>query len=533
MSTFQIDPTVLAKLAPLFGSQQPPQPTTLPPIAPQPNISGMSLAKIPITMDAQNGQLPTLPSPAIQNPQLLADTNKLSYLRNSGSGISQIGNDVDAQGNKTSNHPGFWKTLGKVGATIGDTALQLAAPGLERLIPGTLGHNLMLQGLQQGIVTNDQANAEAQGKLAQQTAQLGLTGAQTAYAAARPDIEQSKIDQRQTAVQERVGQAAAARGQKVSWDENGIPTFTDDVDSEAYHDHQALSMMHEATAEKSKIQSDIAKNHFIPGTPEFEEAQRKLAQVDKRMQVAMQSLTLRAQGLKLRQNDQNANFYGLGPDGQPLPNAPQYTDEAGNVTTGGLKGAPLASRQQAKVGTFNDLVGSVSHLRNAIQAYEAEGGDMSDPTLTAAATDPHSVVGKVIQGKLVTGGLSPAALTLLNAQRQTMEQAGILRSTTGGTSSEAGAQRILAVVPQFGSDTNDSARSKLDEQEGVLARLKPSLTAIAGGQHVHAGNQTPRAGTPTGPAHSLATAMALPFNAGKTAEQVTADLQAHGYKVVP
>jgi hypothetical protein len=109
---------------------------------------------------------------------------------------------------------------------------------------------------------------------------------------------------------------------------------------------------------------------------------------------------------------------------------------------------------------------------------------MSDPRLAAAASDPNSTVGKVIQGKLVTGGLSPSAITLLNAQRQTEEQAGILRSTTGGTSSEAGAQRILAVVPHFGSDTNQSAYSKLDEQEGVLKRLSPGQTHVHGGVSV-------------------------------------------------
>jgi hypothetical protein len=36
-----------------------------------------------------------------------------------------------------------------------------------------------------------------------------------------------------------------------------------------------------------------------------------------------------------------------------------------------------------------------------------------------------------------------------------------------------------------------------------------------------------------GPAHSLATAMALPFNKGKSADQVRADLVSRGYRVVP
>jgi hypothetical protein len=126
----------------------------------------------------------------------------------------------------------------------------------------------------------------------------------------------------------------------------------------------------------------------------------------------------------------------------------------------------------------------VTHLRDAIKAYEATGGDLSDATLAAAAADPNSTVGKIIQGKLVTGGLSKEAINLLNAQRQTMEQAGILRSTTGGTSSEAGAQRILEVVPKFGSDTNASAYNKLNQQEEVLRRLAPGQVGVTGGAGV-------------------------------------------------
>lgn len=475
-ATAVIDPATLALIRQSQNAAPPPAM----------DVPQMGTASLPQMAPPTMPNVQPLPVVPVPPTQAQSDISKLDYLRNSGSGISQIGNDVDAQGNKTSNNPGFWKTLGKVGATVGDDLLKIAAPNIERNLPGTEGNNLRLQGIQQGQVANDLATQKTQGDLAQQQAQLGLTGAQTAYAAARPDIEQSKIDQKQTAVQERVGQAAAARGQLVSWDENGIPTFTDDHNSQAYADHQALSAMHDATAEKSKIQSDIAKNHYIPGTPEFTEAQRKLAQVDQRMQIAMGSLGLRSQGLQLRRESQAAQNTGIDPTtGQPFAGATQIADGNGGKTTVGSRFAGHAITQTGAVGTFNDLVGSTSHLRNAIEAYEAEGGDMSDPTLAAAAADPHSVVGKVIQGKLVTGGLSPSALTLLNAQRQTMEQAGILRKLTPtGSGAEAAAQRILATVPVFGSDTNDSARSKLDEQEEVLQRLKLAVPTVAGGQSV-------------------------------------------------
>lgn len=416
-------------------------------------------------------RIPTPVSPIVSkqiNPGISATQNRLaadqsSYANklDSGSGISQI-------------HSPILRGL----ARIGDTAERIILPRAEQFTPGTEGNHERLLSMDSGRIGQDIKNLGDQARTQQEQAL-------TDYTLQRPQIEQSKIDQRERAVQERVGQAAAARGQKVAWGEDGLPSFEDDHDSQAFKDHQALSAMHEATATKSQIMADIQKNHYIPGTPEWAEAQKKLAQVDQRLQVAYGSLGLRAKGLALREQNQDATLYGTDAQGNPLPGSAQITGENGNTTTIGSKFAPTAIKQQNKVNTFNDLTGSVSHLRDAIKAYEAEGGDMSDSRLAAAAADPQSTVGKVIQGKLITGGLSPAAISLLNAQRQTMEQAGILRSTTGGTSSEAGAQRILDVVPKFGSDTNRTAYDKLLQQEEVLKRLAPGQTHVTGGVSVH------------------------------------------------
>jgi hypothetical protein len=402
------------------------------------------------------------PNQAAQNTQdnLLLHQNELKRLDSSGSGISQIQN----KGLRTA-------------ARIGDTALRILLPGAEALTPGTEGNHQRLQGVERARIGQDIGNE-------QNLAQVGQTEANTNYLNQRPDIEEAKIEQKHQMSLDRLAGVAAARGLKMTTGPDGIPTFEDDHESQAFKDHQALSAMHQATADKSAIMADIQKNHYIPGTPEWTEAQRKLQQVDQKLQVAMGSLGLRAKGLQLRQNNQNADFYGTGPDGSPLPGTPQITDDQGNVTNLGRRNANTAIRQQGKVVTFNDLSGSVTHLRDAIKAYEATGGDLSDATLAAAAADPNSTVGKIIQGKLVTGGLSKEAINLLNAQRQTMEQAGILRSTTGGTSSEAGAQRILEVVPKFGSDTNASAYNKLNQQEEVLRRLAPGQVGVTGGAGV-------------------------------------------------
>lgn len=434
---------------------------TLPAQAPTP---APAIASAPPTSLLQGLGAPAAPEvtrlPTPTEQRLLGDQSRLTQLRTDGPGVDNIQNPV-------------LHGLAKVG----DAAASIFAPRAAQFIPGTTANNVYQQNQTQGRI-------ESGLKDNQQQAQTAQEEALTDYTQQRPDIEQSRIDQKQTAVQERVAQAAAARGQKVTWDANGLPAFQDDMNSQEYKDHQALSAMHQATADKNKVLSDIQQNHYIPGTPEFEEAQRKLSQIDQRQKIAMAGLGLRAQGLELRRNNQNADFYGKGPDGQDLPGTPHILNDAGEEVAVGRRNAPNAEKQQKTVSSFNDLSGSVSHLRNAIKAYEAEGGDMSDARLASAAADPNSTVGKVIQGKLVTNGLSPAAITLLNAQRQTMEQAGILRSTTGGTSSEAGAQRILAVVPQFGSDTNQSAYNKLDEQENVLGRLSPGVTGVAGGLSV-------------------------------------------------
>lgn len=413
------------------------------------------------------GPPPPLTPMQSANTRLLGDQNELQRKVSTGSGISQIQNPL-------------LRGL----ARTGEIAESILLPGAAALTPGTEFNHQRLIRQDQGHVNSDIANE-------QQLANVGQTQANTAYLAARPDIEQSKIDERQTAVRDRINQLAASRGQIPKWDpETGLPSFVDDPTSQAYADHQALSAMHQATADKSAITSDIAKNHYIPGTPEFDEAQRKLAQVDKRMQVAMASLGLRAQGLDLRKENTAAALTGIDPHtGQPFAGASNITGDEGQPTTVGSKFAPGAVKQQSAVGSFNDLAGSVSHTRNALNQLYTEGGSLSDPRVVAAMSDPNSLVGKVVNGKLVQGRLSPTEISAINAVRQLHEQAGILRKTTGGTASEAGAQRILDVVPSAG-DANAVALSKLMEQEQVLGRLAPGMTHVAGGLSVRPTGQT-------------------------------------------
>jgi hypothetical protein len=448
----QTAPNPLKRLIVPFGSAQLPQRNELGAAVGPVNELGDAL---PVQPPAPTQPLPpTAPEIARGNTQ--RDLGELKRLGDTGSGISQIKN-------------GFGRTLARIGEGV-ETAL---LPQFARLTPGTEANHQRLLNQQQGRLNNDLG---VQQKQAQEQQEEALTN----YTLQRPDIEQSKIDQRQTAVQQRVGQAAAARGQKVSWDANGLPTFEDDHDSQAFADHQALSAMHEATADKAKIQADIAKNHYIPGTPEFAEQQRKLQQVDQRLGVAMGSLGLRAQGLGMRREMINANLYGVGADGQPLTGAPQIVGEDGQTHTVGLRAANTAIKQQKGVGTFNDLVGSVDTTRKALEELHSSGGSFADAQMIAAMNDPHSMIGKYVNGQLVKGNLNDKQIDALGAVNQLREQIGILRASTGGTAAEAQAQRMLDTLPTAG-DSPAIVRNKLKQIDGVLQRLSPSVTGVQGG----------------------------------------------------
>lgn len=395
-------------------------------------------------------------APEIARDNTTRDLTELKRLGDTGSGISQIKN-------------GFGRGLARIGEGI-ETAL---LPQFARFTPGTEANHQRLLNQEQGRLNNDLG-------VQQKQAQERQTEALTNYTLQRPDIEQSKIDQRQLAVQQKVGQLAAAHGQKVNWDNNGNPSFEDDLNSEAYQDRVHLAALHDANAEKAKIQADIAKNHYLPGTPEYAENQRKLDQVDQRLRATMGSLGLRAQGLGLRREQMNANLYGVGPDGQPLPGAVQIDNGEGGTTTVGLRAGANAAKQQKAAATFNDLVGSTQHTADALENLHRGGGSLADAKVMAAMSDPHSLVGRYVNGQLVRGNLNDREIQALGALNQLREQIGILRSTTGGTAAEAQAQRMLETLPAPG-DSPAIVRNKLKELQGVIQRVSPAISGVSGG----------------------------------------------------
>lgn len=444
-----LQPLLPAKIKPIIdaitASQNAAAPMT-------PNLGGMTSAMPGITDQ--------IVAPAISvNPRQVADstdplTNRLST------------DNADLY-NRT--HPiAPTSALGKIGhvaTNIGNVLGNIFDPSAMALIHGTQLNNEIGK-------SRDAADINAVSDLQNQAAQRAQTEATTAYTQQRPAIEQAKILQKLTS-------ALAPKGITATMNPDGTIDTEDDTDSQAYKDRVSLAAMHDATAQKDAIQTEIQSNHYKPGTPEYAEAQRKLNQVDQRLHVALAGLGLRAQGLELRKENTQAALYGTDLSGNALPGAAQITDSAGNTTTVGSKNAPHAISQQSAVGSFNDLSGSIDHTESALKNYFSEGGSLTDPRVISALNDKSTPTAQWVGG-LVQSGLSPAAIAAVTALRQNHEQAGILRKATGGTASEAQAQRILETAPMPG-DTNDMALSKIQEQKNVRDRLAPGMTGVAGG----------------------------------------------------
>jgi hypothetical protein len=128
-------------------------------------------SQTPVSTDMQNpdpggfarpgGTTPgmtTLPQAAqqVQAPsQLDKDQARLNFLTNSGSGVSQIQNPV-----------------GRVAARIGDSIVGTLFPGIAANTPGFTAHHQQLVGQAQGLVSNDQAQAQAAAQTADTRSQM-------------------------------------------------------------------------------------------------------------------------------------------------------------------------------------------------------------------------------------------------------------------------------------------------------------------------------------------------------------------------
>jgi hypothetical protein len=266
-------------------------------------------------------------------------------------------------------------TLGKIGhvaANIGNVLGDIFAPSAMSLIPGTQLGNERMVGIDQGKI-KDISDRETE------ATSRANTAATTNYTEQRPDIERGKIMQHLTT-------ALTPKGYSVT--ENTLSPsgfdIVEDPNSQGYKDRVSLSEMHDATAEKEAIQSDIAKNHYIPGTPEYAEAQRKLSQVDQRLGVAMAGLGLRRESLNLTRDNYLANNLGVDDQGNPLPGS-MITD-SGQTVGSKFSTNVRPTMTERKTGDLaQSAVNQVHTMRSIVQAHPEIFGPAAGRTTSAEA----------------------------------------------------------------------------------------------------------------------------------------------------
>lgn len=119
---------------------------------------------------APNMGAPSMPSVSmIPAPptQMQKDESRLNMLKSSGSGVDQILHPVDANGNPTGQPVGFGRKLLGGMARAGDIALSVfgdVSPfggAIDRELPGTTAHHNHLVAQQQGLIAQDQAQAQS------------------------------------------------------------------------------------------------------------------------------------------------------------------------------------------------------------------------------------------------------------------------------------------------------------------------------------------------------------------------------------
>lgn len=266
-------------------------------------------------------------------------------------------------------------TLGKIGhvaSNIGNVLGNIFAPGPMSLIHGTQLNNEVEKNRDLSVI--GQAS-----KLQNEAAQRKQEAALTVYTEQRPEIEQAKIRQH-------LMTSLAPKGFTVT--DNPVSPggfdIAQDPDSPYTKKLNALATLQDAQAERTQLQSENLANKYQPGTPQYEEWNRKLEQADERMKLAMAGLGLRRESLGLTRDNYLANNLGVDSQGNPLP---------GSLVTD--TGQPVGSRfstnvrptsQERKVGDLaQSAVNQVHTMRQIIHAHPEIFGPVAGRTTSAEA----------------------------------------------------------------------------------------------------------------------------------------------------
>lgn len=249
------------------------------------------------------------PTPPLVSPQqagtIQGDTLTRQHLLQGGPPVDSIYHNISTS-DFGQNHPFLGKLLGvagEVGGKIGDT-LANAVPGIGQQIPGTtLNHNLLLA-RNNSALAGDIGNAKSEAGIADTESQTGLRNAQAEYNAARPDIEQGKVDQKTQAAHGKLDEQYANIGYKPNTDPatKDASPYVPDESSPKYQSIQATNDFHKAQSDVAEARKDLlaAQKSNLP--EQMQLAQGRLAVAQRNASTALGRLGLSSQEFSFNQD---------------------------------------------------------------------------------------------------------------------------------------------------------------------------------------------------------------------------------------
>lgn len=427
-------------------------------------------------------------SSGAQPSRLQLDTAERGRLLDTGSGISQIAHRIE--GSRLGEaHPFFGKLLGDVAqgaATVGDIGLSAVAPQIAVRVPGTEYHHQELLNQANKAVAQDEAQRTAEASQAQREAE--------------------------------------AAGENASSEHTQAETAQVVPNAESTRNLQGAEAGH-AEAETSALENPVA------GTPELATYRSlvkmgmspsdALSEIERDKQMALRPPTMGAITLQL-------------PNGSKVAGK---KDSQGNLLLADNTPAPKGSLiyQQPNYG---ELV-----LPTKTQTVLVDGV----PTIMGWNERTHQY--DIPQGQSASGAFGHE-----EAQAGAVTRAGddLIESIEANKKLMGNPEAIIRSAV-LGTPWADPATAGLRAQISTFAALQPSMHGFRGTDALRQFEKI-LGGIPNNPdaliasirgiertagavnpglekSFSLKRAMSLPFNKGKTEQEVRSDLESHGYKV--
>lgn len=352
-------------------------------------------------------------------PPTTGAQDELSRLRTTGSGISQMQNP-----------------LGRVPLQVLDTVGKMFVPGLERQIPGTQGHNELLQNKQQKVIADETGQQKAaddselrQAQAAEQeslpelhktqselaTSKLGnakeVSDAKQATADAKEALAESEAGRKEGESDSKIAANLAEHGYMMDKDKKIVPLPYEQMSEpqKAVHDLKASQEeLTDATAQLRKAQKDN-----IPVTQEL--AKQRIANAQHNQSVAMERLGLSERQFEMRSHGTE--------NGEALPGA-MVGDNGEPVGTAFQQNVRPTGQERNKADLANSAHDQISDIRSIVQKrpdiFGPLAGRKTDFTVWLGSQDPdaqrfraaRTIAADHLAG--VFGGRSEAALEALD-----------------------------------------------------------------------------------------------------------------------